>query len=99
MGHASVDFAWRVFPRVPGRRQDRMDLRIQGCADQSDNDRSEDRAFEAVVLGQTRPDATSGELIDAAVTRGEISSEQALLYGVYLACGDPRLPAAVPGTM
>ncbi len=58
---------------------------------------NEDRAYEAVVLGQTRPDATSGELIDAAVSRGEISSEQALLYGVYLACGDPRLPARFHG--
>jgi hypothetical protein len=58
---------------------------------------SEDRAYEAVVLGQTRPDATSGELIDAAVTRGEISSQQGLLYGVYLACGDPRLPEAFRG--
>ena len=58
---------------------------------------SEDRAYEAVVLGQTRPDATSGELIDAAVTRGEISSQQGLLYGVYLACGDPRLPQAFHG--
>lgn len=58
---------------------------------------SEDRAFEAVVLGQTRPDATSGELIDAAVSRGEISSQQALLYGVYLACGDLRLPSKYHG--
>lgn len=58
---------------------------------------SEDRAFEAVVLGHTRPDATSGELIDAAATRGEISAEQSLLYGVYLACGDPRLPAQFRG--
>ncbi len=58
---------------------------------------NEDRAYEAAVLGQTRPDATSGELIDAAVARGEISSEQALLYGVYLACGDPRLPAQYHG--
>ena len=57
----------------------------------------EDRAHAAVVLGQTGPDATSGELIDAAVTRGEISSEQGLLYGVYLACGDSRLPAAFRG--
>jgi hypothetical protein len=63
----------------------------------SDNIAHEDRAYEAVVLGQTRPDATSGELIDAAVARGEISSEQALLYGVYLACGDPRLPAPYRG--
>lgn len=58
---------------------------------------SQDRAYEAVVLGQTRPDATSGELIDAAVTRGEISSEQGLVYGLYLACGDPRLPAQFKG--
>ncbi len=58
---------------------------------------NEDRAYEAVVLGRTRPDATSGELIDASVSRGEISSEQALLYGVYLACGDPRLPAQFRG--
>jgi hypothetical protein len=58
---------------------------------------NEDRAYEAVVLGQTRPDATSGELIDAAVTRREITSEQALLYGVYLACGDSRLPAQYRG--
>ena len=29
---------------------------------------NEDRAYAAVVLGQTRPDATSGELIDAAVS-------------------------------
>lgn len=56
-----------------------------------------ERAYEAVILGQTRPDATSGELIDAAVARGEISSEQGLLYGVYLACGDPRLPAQFHG--
>ncbi len=58
---------------------------------------SDDRAYQALVLGQTRPDATSGELIDAAATRGEISSEQALLYGVYLACDDPRLPARFRG--
>jgi hypothetical protein len=58
---------------------------------------SEDRAYEAVVLGQTRPDATSGELIDAAVSRGEISNEQGLLYSVYLACGDRRLPAQYRG--
>src|SRR5512135_712642 len=58
---------------------------------------NEDRAYRAVVLGKTRPDATSGELIDAAVTRGEISSEQGLLYGIYLACGDPRLPAQFRG--
>ncbi len=58
---------------------------------------SEERAVEAVVFGETRPDATSGELIDAAAVRGEISSEQALLYGVYLVCGDPRLPARFYG--
>lgn len=58
---------------------------------------AEDRAYEAVVLGQTRADATSGELIDAAAMRGDISSEQALLYGVYLACGDPRLPTEFRG--
>jgi hypothetical protein len=69
----------------------------QAAPTTSDRVAQEDRAYEAVVLGQTRPDATSGELIDAAVTRGEISSEQGLLYGVYLACGDPRLPAQFRG--
>lgn len=58
---------------------------------------SDDRAYEALVLGRTRPDATSEELIDAAATRGQISAEQALLYGVYLACGDARLPANFRG--
>lgn len=58
---------------------------------------SEDRAYQAVVLGQAGPNATSGELIDAAVSRGEISIEQGLLYGVYLACGDARLPAHLSG--
>lgn len=58
---------------------------------------NEDRAYEAAVLGETRADATSGELIDAAVTRGEISSDQGLLYGVYLACDDARLPVRYRG--
>jgi hypothetical protein len=57
----------------------------------------EDRAFAAVALGETRPDATSAELIDAAVIRGEISPEQGLLYGVYLACDANRLPAQFRG--
>jgi hypothetical protein len=57
----------------------------------------DDRAYEAVVLGQTQPNATSGELIDAAVVRGDIGSDRALLYGVYLACADPRLPEAFRG--
>ena len=65
-------------------------------AAQSDR-RLDDRAFEAAVLGRTRTDATSAELIDAAAVRGEISPEQALLYGVYLACGDPRLPLRYQG--
>jgi hypothetical protein len=58
---------------------------------------AEDRAFAAVVLGETRPDASSAELIDAAVGRGEISPEQGLLYGVYLACDVSRLPAQLRG--
>lgn len=72
-------------------------ISVSQAALPSDDIAQQDRAYEAVVLGQTRPDATSGELIDAAVTRGEISSEQALLYGVYLACGDPRLPVEFRG--
>jgi hypothetical protein len=58
---------------------------------------AEDRAFAAVVLGQTGPDATSAELIDAAVSRGEISPEYGLLYGVYLACAGDLLPAQYRG--
>jgi hypothetical protein len=58
---------------------------------------AEDRAFAAVVLGETGPNATSGELIDAAVTRGEISPERGLLYGVYLACDADRLPVHFRG--
>lgn len=58
---------------------------------------AEDRAFAAVALGETQPDATSAELIDAAVVRGEISPERGLLYGVYLACDANRLPAELRG--
>lgn len=58
---------------------------------------AEDRAFAAVALGETGPDATSAELIDAAVIRGEISPEQGLLYGVYLACDASRLPQQLRG--
>lgn len=58
---------------------------------------AEDRAYEAVILGETRPDATSAELIDAAVSRAEISAEQGLLYGLYLSCGSDRLPAQFRG--
>ena len=58
---------------------------------------AEDRAFAAVVLGETSPDATSAELIDAAVSRGEISPERGLLYGVYLACDGDRLPEQFRG--
>ena len=58
---------------------------------------AEDRAFEAVVLGETRPDASSAELIDAAVSRGEISPERGLVYGVYLACDAGLLPAEFRG--
>ncbi len=58
---------------------------------------AEDRAFAAVVLGETRPDASSAELIDAAVSRGEISPERGLLYGVYFACAPSRLPTQFRG--
>lgn len=58
---------------------------------------AEDRAFAAVALGETGPDATSAELIDAAVIRGEISPEQSLLYGVYLVCDPDRLPSRFRG--
>jgi hypothetical protein len=58
---------------------------------------AEDRAFAAAVLGETGSDATSAELIDAAVSRGEISPERGLLYGVYLACDADRLPAEFRG--
>lgn len=58
---------------------------------------TEDRAFAAAVLGETQADATSAELIDAAVIRGEISPERALLYGMYLACDAGRLPAELRG--
>lgn len=58
---------------------------------------AEDRAFAAVALGEVRPDATGGELIDAAVIRGEISPETGLLYGVYLACDASRLPEQFRG--
>ncbi|MCU0510153.1 MAG: hypothetical protein MUC34_17590 [Anaerolineae bacterium] len=58
---------------------------------------AEDRAFAAAVLGETGPNATSAELIDAAVSRGEISPERGLLYGVYLACDADRLPAQFRG--
>lgn len=73
-------------------------LTVSRAAQTTNEDRVQnERAYEALVLGKTRPDATSGELIDAAVTRGEISSQQGLLYGVYLACGDPRLPERFRG--
>jgi hypothetical protein len=59
---------------------------------------ADDRAFAAAALGETGPDATSAELIDAAVMRGEISPERGLLYGVYLACKADRLPPEFRGT-
>jgi hypothetical protein len=40
---------------------------------------------------------TSEQLIDAAVARGEISSEQGLIYKVYSAFFDPRLPSQYVG--
>jgi hypothetical protein len=40
---------------------------------------------------------TSGELIDAAVARGEITPEQGLTYKVFAAFSDPRLPGQYVG--
>jgi hypothetical protein len=40
---------------------------------------------------------SSDELIDAAVERGEIDAETALIYHVFVAFGDPRLPARYRG--
>jgi len=40
---------------------------------------------------------SSGELIDAAEQRGEISSETALIYRVFARFADPRLPAGFRG--
>jgi hypothetical protein len=68
-----------------------------GALSKADAPAAEDRAFAAVALGETGPDATSAELIDAAVFRGEISPEQSLLYGVYLACDPDRLPPQFRG--
>ena len=58
---------------------------------------ADERAFAAAALGRTGPDATGAELIDAAVSRGELGSEYGLLYGVYLACDPARLPAEYRG--
>jgi hypothetical protein len=46
-----------------------------------------------------RPGAapTSDELIDAALERGEIDAETALIYHVFVAFADPRLPARFRG--
>ena len=70
---------------------------VLGSAQVAAKTETDDRAFAAAVLGETGPDATSAELIDAAVSRGELSSEQGLLYGVYLACEPDRLPARFRG--
>ena len=40
---------------------------------------------------------TSDELIDAAVARGDISSEQGLIYKVFSSYSDPRLPSQYQG--
>jgi hypothetical protein len=40
---------------------------------------------------------TTDELIDAAVARGEISAEQGLIYKVFAAFSDPRLPGQYAG--
>ncbi|HEY7642596.1 MAG TPA: PKD domain-containing protein [Steroidobacteraceae bacterium] len=40
---------------------------------------------------------TSVQLIDAALASGNISSEQALVYKMFVEFGDPRLPAAFRG--
>jgi|GEM_PF-6159677 len=41
--------------------------------------------------------ATSADLIKAALTNGDLSQEQALLYGMYADFDDPRLPAQYKG--
>jgi len=45
----------------------------------------------------TPPPATSDQLIDAALARGEITAETALTYKVFASFGDPRLPARFKG--
>src|SRR5689334_15056127 len=41
--------------------------------------------------------ASSDELIDAALKRGELDAETALIYHVFSACFDPRLPTKYHG--
>ena len=48
------------------------------------------------TMGADR-DPTSTKLIAAALAAGTIDAEQALLYRVWTAMGDPRLPAAYDG--
>jgi hypothetical protein len=49
------------------------------------------------TLTPVPPSGTSDELIDAALARGEISAETALIYKVFASFKDPRLPAQFKG--
>jgi hypothetical protein len=49
------------------------------------------------LVAKPSPTPSSDELIDAARERGEIDEETALIYHVFAAFGDPRLPAKYHG--
>src|SRR5687768_9731713 len=49
------------------------------------------------LIAKPGPTPSSDELIDVALERGEIDAETALIYHVFAAFGDPRLPAKYHG--
>ena len=74
--------------------------RLVACADdetdvKESNERNNCKAADSSI--EVVAPTTSDDLIAAALENGEITAEQALLYRVYAAFGDSRLPAAYQG--
>lgn len=57
------------------------------------------RVYLPILQGSGTPAGrpSSDDLIDAAIAKGEISAETGLVYKVFAAFGDPRLPAKYTG--
>ena len=84
-----------VPPKTPLRS-----LHLIACADgrrkvREANEKNNCRANRGTV--EIGPPLTTNELIDVAVAQGKITAEKGLIYKVFAAFGDPRLPKKYKG--